>query len=108
MPEIGDVATVNADGARITGTVYHVRDCGWPCVETAAGRFASGPTDEIIDAAITGIMTLADAGDISLGGIEEAEARRRMNLIVESGRADDRAMQCYDLLYRFVTHGRPW
>jgi hypothetical protein len=36
-------ATVNVDGERITGRVYHVRENGWPCVETEAGRIASGP-----------------------------------------------------------------
>jgi hypothetical protein len=36
-------ATVLVDGEEITGTVYNVRDNGWPCVETPDGRVASGP-----------------------------------------------------------------
>jgi hypothetical protein len=42
---IGTTATVYADNPDepITGIVYHVRENGWPCVETPAGRIASGP-----------------------------------------------------------------
>ncbi len=36
-------ATVVVDGQTITGTIYNVRENGWPCVETASGRVASGP-----------------------------------------------------------------
>jgi hypothetical protein len=36
-------ATVLVDGEEITGTVYNVRDNGWPCVQTPEGRIASGP-----------------------------------------------------------------
>jgi hypothetical protein len=37
-------ATVIVDDRRIhTGTVYHVRANGWPCIQTAAGVIASGP-----------------------------------------------------------------
>jgi hypothetical protein len=35
--------TVMVDGERITGTAYHVRENGWPCVQTSGGRVASGP-----------------------------------------------------------------
>jgi hypothetical protein len=41
---VGTIATVYADTDEpITGTVYHVRENGWPCVQTDAGRIASGP-----------------------------------------------------------------
>ncbi len=43
MPEVGDIATVNVDGQCITGRVYHLRENGWPCVQSDAGRIASGP-----------------------------------------------------------------
>jgi hypothetical protein len=38
------IATVIVDDHRIhTGTVYHVRANGWPCIQTTAGVIASGP-----------------------------------------------------------------
>jgi len=42
-PVLGDVATVIVDGNSFTGTVYHVRENGWPCVECPDGHIASGP-----------------------------------------------------------------
>ena len=36
-------ATVCVDGYHYTGRIYHVRDNGWPCIETASGHVASGP-----------------------------------------------------------------
>ena len=42
-PKIGGTATVEADGQLITGTIYHVRENGWPCVEASDGHIASGP-----------------------------------------------------------------
>lgn len=41
--DIGDTTTVLVDGNRITGTVYHIRENGWPCVKSSTGRIASGP-----------------------------------------------------------------
>ena len=35
--------SVLVDGSVFTGTVYNVRDNGWPCVETYSGHIASGP-----------------------------------------------------------------
>jgi hypothetical protein len=40
---IGDVATVDGGRGPVTGTVYYIRDNGWPSVETSTGRIASGP-----------------------------------------------------------------
>jgi len=37
------IATVVVDGRLFTGRVYHVRENGWPCVETPTGHVASGP-----------------------------------------------------------------
>ena len=36
-------ATVEVSGQRFTGSVYHVRENGWLCVETESGHIASGP-----------------------------------------------------------------
>ena len=44
ISRIGDTATVYVDGQAITGTIYYVRDNGWPCVQSASGQVASGPT----------------------------------------------------------------
>lgn len=41
---IGKLETVMVDGKPIVGTVYHVRDNGWACVESDSGRIASGPS----------------------------------------------------------------
>ena len=41
--KIGDTASVLVDGQVFVGTVYHVRDNGWACVETDTGHVASGP-----------------------------------------------------------------
>lgn len=40
---VGSRESVMVDGELITGTVYHVRNNGWACVETHTGRMASGP-----------------------------------------------------------------
>lgn len=41
--KVGDTATVVVDGKVFTGTIYHVRENGWPCIETSTGHVASGP-----------------------------------------------------------------
>lgn len=41
------VATVNVDGRLFTGRVYHVRENGWPCIETDNGHIASGPEPDM-------------------------------------------------------------
>lgn len=44
-PRVGTLETVMVTGAiPVCGTVYHVRDNGWACVETDTGRVASGPS----------------------------------------------------------------
>jgi hypothetical protein len=42
-PKIGGSATVQADGVLVTGRIYHIRENGWPCVESVDGHIASGP-----------------------------------------------------------------
>jgi hypothetical protein len=54
---IGKTATVLVDGEEITGTVYNVRDNGWYCVGTEAGRVASGPEVLHITSPFTGERT---------------------------------------------------
>lgn len=48
MLKIGDQGvTVEVDGGRqFTGTVYYVRENGWPCIETDDRHVASGPVVE--------------------------------------------------------------
>lgn len=43
--KIGDTVTVRADTGTHTGRIYHIRENGWPCVETPEGVIASGPLE---------------------------------------------------------------
>ena len=52
---IGSIATVEVDGRRFTGRVYHVnRYVGWPCVQCADGHVASGP--EVLELSASELM----------------------------------------------------
>ena len=57
---------------------------------------------------VAGVLALADAGDLSLGGITREDAEARRDQIIDSGREDDDALRAHELLHNMAVFGRPW